>query len=64
MKRNETIVIQHRLHVFACVRKYPQKATPREAIPSIAPKSVAVNPKKISPLRPIVMQENRRTQKV
>jgi hypothetical protein len=50
MKRNETIVIHHRLHVFNCVRKYPQKATPSEAIPSIAPKSLAANLNQIKPL--------------
>ena len=50
MKRNETIEIHHRFHVFNCVRKYLQKATPREAIPSIAPKSVAANLNQIKPL--------------
>ena len=49
INRNEAIATHHLSQLFKWVSKYPEKAIPSDAIPSIAPKSVIVNSHQVKP---------------
>jgi len=49
IKKNETIATHQRCHFCNEEIKYPENATPRDAIPNIAPISVTVNNHQVKP---------------